>query len=527
MSKSTNTQKTFVVTTPLNYNLEISEKWLLLLTLGLALICYGWSFISNGFYQGEEGSHYINMLDFWNDPKVIMGNWAKTGWKILYLLPAKLGQQPVIFLNCLFSAFTFYFSYKICVQKQLATPLISLILILTQPVWFLLSHRLYSEIPTAFLLSAAYYFFLRNKHIASALIFSYLLLLRQEFYIVAVPFGLYLLFNKKIVPALLLGLFPVLYNLLGYYFFNDWLYLFTDAKKTAETYKNMYPRQGFDHYFKMSLIIFGALPITGFLSYIALVSFKKIKTDWFLLSTVVIYFLTHCLFNLQAYSIGTSTGGNLRYLIVIAPFITILAAIAYNNLATQKTKWFLLIPFVPFLIFVLTAMCYEHNWILFDPAKPNPLLFLIALSSIIVTIFPFKNAKTFFIALTLLGIIHIALITKPLKLNSENLTQKEVVDWAIENNVIDTKHIVCHLPLFNYFLDKTDKGFVKGKTVFSKQACDNATVGTYFFWDTHYAKKFGQVEAEYFTSKPDTFKMLQQWTADDNSMITALFEKVK
>ncbi|WP_315814599.1 hypothetical protein [Paraflavitalea speifideaquila] len=72
----------------------------------LAAVSYGWSFISDGFYQGEEGAQYINMLEFWRDWKVIMGNWPKTGWKLVYALPALLGQQAVILLNCILSAFT-------------------------------------------------------------------------------------------------------------------------------------------------------------------------------------------------------------------------------------------------------------------------------------------------------------------------------------------------------------------------------------------------------------------------------------
>ncbi len=50
----------------------------------LTVIYFISSRYSVGFYQDDEISQYINMIDFWANPSVILGNAPKPGWKIFY-----------------------------------------------------------------------------------------------------------------------------------------------------------------------------------------------------------------------------------------------------------------------------------------------------------------------------------------------------------------------------------------------------------------------------------------------------------
>src|SRR5579872_3025287 len=89
------------------------DKNALWLTLAV-FICYvGYSFFSAGFYQHDEIGHYFNMREFWNNPNVILGNSAKTGYKLVYVIPALLGNKFLVFFNSAITAFTCFLVYKI------------------------------------------------------------------------------------------------------------------------------------------------------------------------------------------------------------------------------------------------------------------------------------------------------------------------------------------------------------------------------------------------------------------------------
>ncbi len=129
----------------------------LILSICLAIFYFIFSKFSEGFYQHDEAAHFVNMRSFWYDPFSVLGNWAKPGYKLIYAIPALFGEQVVIFVNCLFSAFTSFFVYKILKQIKSEFALLGFFLLAIQPFWIQLSFRNYSEIITAFLLTLAIY----------------------------------------------------------------------------------------------------------------------------------------------------------------------------------------------------------------------------------------------------------------------------------------------------------------------------------------------------------------------------------
>ena len=55
------------------------------------------------------------------------------------------------------------------------------------------------------------------------------------------------------------------------------LYLITSSSKTAAKYADEYPRQGFDHYFKMGITIWGAVQCFLLIIYVILFIAKRTK----------------------------------------------------------------------------------------------------------------------------------------------------------------------------------------------------------------------------------------------------------
>lgn len=244
-----------------DYWLTINDKQALLLTLLMGIISYVFSFNYTAFYQGEEGAQYMDALAFTHNLKfnhqALMGNWPKTGWKIIYGPIAVLfGKQGVLIANCLFASFAGFFSYKLAskiIERKTALPFVFLI---SQTLWFILCYKFYSEIPTAFLLVLGIYLFYCQNFIPAALTLSYVLLLRQEFVFIMPYFAVVLLKRRQWIAFVCLGLFSLIYNFIGFLQTGDLLYSIHESVKYSNMILGSAPSQGFDNFFVMSGAIY-------------------------------------------------------------------------------------------------------------------------------------------------------------------------------------------------------------------------------------------------------------------------------
>jgi hypothetical protein len=505
-----------------------SEIQLLGITLLVSAFYFMYSFFSDGFYQHDEAAHFINMRTFWYQPEIILGNWAKPGYKLLYVIPALAGPMAVTLLNAMLSGFTAYFVYKIAKQLKLRLPFLAFFLMASQPLWIQLAFRNYSEIPTAFLVSVGLWCFFKQRYIGTALIVSYLTLLRQEFYIIGVLFGIFLLFNKewKAIPFMLL--FPLIIHIWGWQTTDDPLYLISSTLGTASTYKDAYPRLGFDHYFKMISTITGPLVIIG-----VLLGFKQIWNQrwtpgYVLAALSLIYFLIHCVFNWQSVKIGASTGGNLRYLTVIAPSLSLLAVYGIQQwLQAQKREimdWIILGGYALITLFFLS---YNHNNIAFTQEKSFvPIIFVLLFGAVLI----WAPKKWVFPALGLIQIFYLGISVKPYQRSEEDKSVKQVVDWAQKQGLFNKPTMTQHT-LFYYFTGKVQQELgPKNFNNIIQETVEEAPKGTIIFWDSHYSYRPKlrptSLPHTYFLEKPDAFKALGQFLSKDQRFGVLVFEKL-
>ncbi len=513
-----------------NYAFVINDKQALLITLCIAAISYIFSFYYTSFYQGEEGAQYMNALAFWHDKNSILGNWAKTGWKILYAPIVLFGKQGALIANCLFSAFSGFFAYKLAskiIEKKTALPFIFLI---SQTLWFLLAFKFYSEIPTAFFLTLALYLFYCNKYIGFALSASFVLLLRQEFVFIFPYFAILLLKRKQWIAFFSLGLFPLLYNIWGWQVTGDMLYALNESRKYAESIKNSYPRQGFDHYFIMSGVIYNIVVVSLVVTYIAQIVTKQIKkVEYPILITALGFFFIHCLFNLQAFPILTSTGGNLRYMLVVSPLLAVLAAKAIDNMQWVEKKSVLLLILVPFIALVGAYFTFTHNWVVMntESGERDRLPILICIATIIVVYF-IKSSALQIKLVAGLSILTMLIYIRPKELCcDENFEQKKITEYIIENK-LDKKPIIQNLALMDFFYGKNKWDYPAGCTsMYGDSTLDKAKLGSIIIWDTHYATKYGKVEYTYFQNNPTKYKLIKEFRSEDNAFAALVMEKIQ
>jgi len=526
----------------------LKDIHMLLMTLVLAGIYYMYSFFSNGFYQHDEVAHYISMVGFWDNPQSILGNWSKTGYKLVYIFPALLGVNAVTIFNCLIAAFTCFICYKIAVVLKSRYSIVAFLLLASQPFWIQLSFRSYADGFSGFILALALLFHYNKKIPLACFLLSFSAIIRQEFYILLVIYGLYLLFNKKIWQSLILAIFPLFYNFWGYLVTNDILYLYTSAVETSQKYADEWPRQGFWHYFLMSITIFGALQVSLFILYfsesildgiqwIKQKIFKKIKgqvqesqyvtSPVFIFTSTIIYFLIHSVFNSKSLNIGAATGGNLRYMLAISPLIAVLGTISIDKFSYIKEKVKIFIVFFAFAVLVGVFMTYKHNNVIFsDQRDTSPLLFTII--AIIGILFPFKYKQKiiyFFVVSSLSAL----LLVKPFKIQPEETAIQKTVNWLVENDVAVNKDVHTNHVIFKFYWDKKENKTHKTYGLDSL-TINNAKKGSLLIWETHYSyrPKLNKlhVQYDYFSKKPDKFREIKSFTATNSRFQIFVFEKL-
>ncbi len=510
---------------------KLDTPKLLLLTFLIALGYCLYSLLSDGLYQHDEAAHFLNMRAFWHDQSMILGNWAKTGYKLLFVPIALLGPTAVMIANCLIAAFCCYFAYRLAEALGSEVPLLAFVLLAFQPFWIQMSFRSYPEPLAALLLLGAALLHYRDKPVFAALLLSYSATIRQELYVIAVLYGLYLLFNRRFTAVLALMLFPLLYHIWGWIVADDHLYLFNQLFRHSRKFQEAYPRHGFDHYFLMSLTIFGAFALTFLLVYIGQGIIYKKRLHAFLLVPAGAYFLEHSLFNLQSLSVGPATGGVLRYLIIISPLVAVMAAIGAGRLSKSiavSKKLKLLYVLVPFVIAVIVFMRYRHNNLVFTK-EIDPLPVITALVAVSVVFLPLSR-KTLMALLLIFSIAFTVLTVRPIERSCEDEIMHRVVSWVEENEFLSGPVLVDHT-MFFYIFGKMRHEFPNGALEVTEENVKRAAIGTKILWDSHYSYrpefKDTQVDFTYFMERPEQYRLMTEprYFSDRRFWLLA-FEKI-
>jgi len=511
-------------------NKPATERLPLLVTLLLMLLYFAYSFKSKGYYQQDEANHYLSMLRFWYDPTAIMGNWAKPGYKILYVLTALGGQKLVVLQNCAFAAFSCFFAYKSAERLGAKNPWVAFILLATQPLWISLAFRNYSEFPAAFLLVLGFWFYSGNKMWPAAFIAGLICTIRQEFYPIAAVFGVWLLFRKNWIPALSIAIFPLLQNLAGYLLYDDPIYLYNQILGTSTTLKDAYERMGFDHYFLTSGVVFGPLALSFFVVFLAQAVLKKQMPNPALMIAALGFFLINCLFNWKEVHIGPATGGNLRYMCIISPLVAIAGALALDSLGEFRERGKLLWILLPYLVLVGVYLTFEHNFLHLQEDKPDTLPLVGAVFASALIFLPL-TANLQSIALAVLCSFMALVAVKPIKLSPEDKVCQQVSDWYKQNQPeVAGKPLYNSHVMFYYFLGKIEKQISPEPIMISDTATmEKAPVGSIVFWDSHYGFRPNYkrgVPYEYF-AQSGKYENIQIFEAEDQRFAYVLLRKIK
>jgi len=488
-----------------------------------------WSTRSNGFYQHDEAAHFLAMRSFWNDPASILGNWAKFGYRILYILPATLGGAPLVLLvNCLFAAGAGLF-IGLALQAQRSTyALAGFLLTVLQPLYLNLSFRNYSEVPTAFLLALAYYLHVKKQPLFAMLALSFICTIRQEFYLILGMYGLALLFKRQWVAAFAGALFPLIQNFYGaYYTGNDYLYLLHQLTGQTQTLGQLWPRQGGDHYLLTSMVIFGPIAIALAVHYMVWSTWQRLQPDWYLIAPVLVYYLFQSIINVKDPEIGPATGGNLRYMLVISPLVGAMGALGLQQFAASVKKSKAAIIWVVLILITFVFLNHKSDLLhLTEDTDATPALGVIMAAALL--FWPGKAAVKTPVLAVCLGLL-VLLTVKPLKRTQEENICKQVASWYKANEATYKGHrIYVDHAMFYYFLGRTRYEFTPLPfTATLPENITKAQVGDLVLWDSHYAARPNRVTQEYYLNDPEHWALVQQNITDDQRFGILIFQKIK
>lgn len=520
---------------------NLSNNYLWALTAIMAIVYFVSSTFSDGFYMHDEPDFYLHAKEIFSNPIFELQRFQKLGYTLCLALPSLGGFTFLHFFNSVLSAITVLYSYKIIKKLGGKSSFLIFFLLGLQPLWFMLAFRNFSEFLAAFLLVMAAWNHFNKKFIFAALLLSYVALTRQEFHILLGGYFLILIFKKQWVPALCTGVLTVLHNLMGFLITDDPLYLMNQVLKYSTGHNDAYPKRGFDYYFVMSNVVFGAVSIMLFINYISISIIKRKKPNFILLVPVITTFLLYCIFNHQTWDIGVG-GGNLRYVIPIAPFMCILGVLSIDDILEFKKKYLLLIFLIPISFLIASYQTYDHNFMrLFEDGERFWSPFLIAIITIALLVLPLKR-KHYIISLSALSILIAIISVRTFQLNPEDATMKKAGRWFAryldrseslgaealftEESRITTGHV-----LFFYYSDRYISDF-KNKPVIdiTKEGTDTLKVGDIVIWDSHYGyrPKLRPTSQPYdYYDKHPNYQKIQYYQSKDNRFLVAFFRKIR
>ena len=492
---------------------------------------------SLGFYQDDEISQYLNMLQFWIDPKVILGNNPKPGYKIFMVLPALINYNTVLLVNSIIASLVVYFTFVLLRLYKINFAFLGSLLLGIQPLFFDLSFRSYSEIFTALLIVLFLILYKKESFILSGLIAGYIFTVRQEIAIFLVILAILFAYRKKYIPILVMGIFPLLYNVLGYFKTGDLFFVLTEMKSVAGL---TYTSQGIFHYFKFYIFIVGPVSLALFL--LGFLGFIKEKNNYrkYISEYLLLYIIFLSIFFVQMLTMINDgpNPGNWRYLLHISPICAFFATIGFNNLLDKRIKTFSYSIFGLLALLTLLFLSKESDGFKFiDPVKSDftKVIFL-ALILFISFFFISQNKKkdynVFALVMVVLGILYLAIDFKPRQLSGENILVKNAAEYINKLDIKD-KEIFTNHSILMFFSEDYKSNPSKYRTLNSKNLL-NCPKGSLIIWDNHYGyrpdfKDFNgtpnDVKLEDLQKDSVNYKLLNQISSSDRRFAAFIFEK--
>ncbi|MCB2206941.1 MAG: hypothetical protein KQH67_01485 [Bacteroidetes bacterium] len=319
---------------------------------------------------GDSIHHYLFARYAPIHPELYFNHWAKPVYVLLASPFSQFGFVGVKIFNVIVSGLTIYFTYLISQKLQLRNAIISAVILISIPLFFVLTFSGLTEPLFALFISIGLYALLQNKYITAAVIISFLPFIRSEGLIILGIFALYFLIQKKwkFIPWLLFG--HIVYSVAGFFVYHDFFWIFN--KIPYAHLSSTYGSGELFHFVEELIYVLG-VPIyvlfwLGIISIVWKTIKKKVSYEIFIL--VFLGFLAFLVAHSLFWYLGIfNSMGLLRVFIGVVPLMAIISLMGLNliteeifknNKIAKRVIQGLFIVYV--LIFPFTSNPAAINW---------------------------------------------------------------------------------------------------------------------------------------------------------------------
>ena len=297
----------------------------------------------DGYGGADSFQHYMISRYSWKHPHLLLDHWGKPVFTLLSSPFSQVGYKGALLFNVVITLLSALFVYRIAAKLNKENAALSALFFLAMPMVLLVAVSALTEPLFGFVLVFSVWLFTEKKYLFSILLLSFLPLVRSEGFVVFPVFAFALLLNKnwKYIPLFALG--GLLYSLVGYVAFDDFLWLINRSPYKMES--GLYGSGPWYHFVMQYEIIFGIpvaiLLMIGFWLYIPK-SITWLKDENNILRILIAgsfaaYFIAH------SYVWWKGTGGSLgleRVIAGVCPLAAIIAFDGYCFIAERTKKYF-------------------------------------------------------------------------------------------------------------------------------------------------------------------------------------------
>lgn len=305
-----------------------------ILSVILVLFFLALALLSPTSYGGaDDFVHYRFAKYSFKYPHLLLDHWAKPVFTLLASPFAQLGYWGVKLFNILVGAFTGFILWKTAKIIELKRREYLIVFLFFTPVYTTMVLSGMTEILFGFVLTLAVYLSLGKKFIWSAIVISFLPLVRTEGIVIWPVFlvAFAICRSWKALPFLLTG--SIVYSSIGGLYFKDFLWLIHNMPYTG-TY-DIYGHGELLHFAKSNKIIFG-IPLT-LLFFVGIISllFKFLKNKVsvtleliLILAPLLTFYAAHS----YVWWKGINSLGLIRVMAGVAPLFVLISLRGFNIL---------------------------------------------------------------------------------------------------------------------------------------------------------------------------------------------------
>lgn len=323
----------------------------------------------NSFGGGDHFSHFKLAFWGWKYPDFLFNHWGKPVFTLLISPFAQFGVNGARFYNVILGISTAFVTWKLARYFRFHMAWAVVILVLFIPIYFILMFTSLTEVSFSFFLIFSIYLFFKNKHIWSALVLSFLPIVRTEGIILIPIFILAWSLKRKFVaiPFILVGFLIV--SFMGKSYYSSFWWLITEMPYTGSAssiYGSGTLLHFIDHISEIISKPYAWLFIAGSLVILYKWIWKdkgKLSNNFYFLLLIVGSFVTF--FAAHSFLWWQGLGNSLGLIRVIGSVtpLTALTIIALFSFLVDKSRKNLRIPLMALISIFIIWISFENTMV--------------------------------------------------------------------------------------------------------------------------------------------------------------------